>query len=161
MQNIAIYPGSFDPITSGHLSIIKRALKVFDTIIVGVSVNEAKNPLFSMEERLEFVQKAVPHHVIVKPFEGLLVDFCKQEGVTILIRGLRAVSDFDYEFQLALVNRRMNRQVETMFLMTDYQYSYLSSSLVKNMAQYGGNIDGLVPEHVKEALEEKRALQRA
>lgn len=157
MQNIAIYPGSFDPVTNGHLSIVKRALKVFDSLIVGVSVNEAKNPLFTLEERLEFIRKAVPAHVRVKPFEGLLVDFCKQEGVTNLIRGLRAVSDFDYEFQLALVNRRMNRHVETMFLMTDYQYSYLSSSLVKNMARYGGNIDGLVPEHVKEALFAKRA----
>jgi pantetheine-phosphate adenylyltransferase len=155
VQSTAIYPGSFDPITNGHVSIIKRALRIFDTLIVGVSENDPKKPLFSLKERIGFIEKLDIPGVVVKPFHGLLIDFCAQENVHALIRGLRAVSDFDYEFQLALVNRRMNRDIETMFLMTDYKYSYLSSSMIKDMARYGGSIDGLVPDHVKIALQER------
>ncbi len=155
MQKVAIYPGSFDPITNGHISIIKRALKVVDKLIVVVAENSEKNPLFKIEERVKLIADLGIENTHVKSFKGLLVDCAKQENVNIVIRGLRAVSDFDYEFQLALANRRMNRELETVFLMTDYKYSYLSSSMLKDMAKYGGNIEGLVPENVKNKLKER------
>lgn len=155
MRKTAIYPGSFDPITNGHLSIIKRALRIFDKVIIAVSENDPKSPLFSLDERVDLIKRLNLDNVEVIPFKGLLVDLCKKEKANVLIRGLRAVSDFEYELQLALVNRRMSKEVETMFLMTDYKYHYLSSSLVKDMARFSGSIDGLVPEHVKIALQER------
>ena len=153
MSNIAVYPGTFDPITNGHISIIQRGLKVFDKIIIAISENPKKNTLFSLEKRINLIKKANIPKTEVQSFKGLLTDFCTDINVSVIIRGLRAVSDFDYEFQLALANRRMNRNVETVFIMTDYKYSYLSSSLVKDMASYKGNIEGLVPLNVKKALE--------
>jgi len=155
MTKTAVYPGSFDPITNGHISIIKRALRVFDKVIVAVSQSEPKKPFFSIDERCQLIEKLSLKNVEVKPFDGLLVNFCKSHKVHVMVRGLRAVSDFDYEFQLALANRRMERDIESIFLMTDYKYSYLSSSLVKDMAKFDGNIDGLVPEHVKKLLKER------
>lgn len=155
MQSTAIYPGSFDPITNGHVSIIKRALRIFDKVIIAVSENDAKGPLFSLEERVTMVKALNLDRIEVIPFKGLLVDLCVEKDVSVMIRGLRAVSDFEYELQLALANRRMNRDVETIFLMTDYKYSFLSSSMIKDMARYAGSIDGLVPEHVKIALQER------
>ena len=155
MQSTAIYPGSFDPITNGHVSIIKRALRIFDKVVVAVSENDAKGPLFSLEERVTMVQQLGLERVEVIPFKGLLVDLCVEKDVSVMIRGLRAVSDFEYELQLALANRRMNRNIETIFLMTDYKYSFLSSSMIKDMARFAGSIDGLVPEHVKIALQER------
>ena len=155
MQSTAIYPGSFDPITNGHVSIIKRAMRIFDKVIVAVSENETKGPLFSLEERVSMIKTLQLEGVDVIPFKGLLVDLCVEKDVSVMIRGLRAVSDFEYELQLALVNRRMNRDVETIFLMTDYKYSFLSSSMIKDMARFAGSIDGLVPEHVKIALQER------
>ncbi len=155
MQPTAIYPGSFDPITNGHVSIIKRALRIFDKVIIAVSENDAKGPLFSLEERVAMVTALNLDRIEVIPFKGLLVDLCVEKDVSVMIRGLRAVSDFEYELQLALANRRMNRDIETIFLMTDYKYSFLSSSMIKDMARYAGSIDGLVPEHVKIALQER------
>ncbi|OGI09607.1 MAG: pantetheine-phosphate adenylyltransferase [Candidatus Margulisbacteria bacterium GWF2_35_9] len=155
MTKIAVYPGSFDPVTNGHISIIKRALRVFDHLIVAVSQSDPKKPFFTIEERCDFIKSLDLKNVIVKPFDGLLVNFCKTENVQVMVRGLRAVSDFDYEFQLALANRRMDRDIETIFLMTDYKYSYLSSSLIKDMAKFKGNIEGLVPVHVNKALQER------
>ena len=155
MEKIAIYPGSFDPITNGHLSIIKRALKIFDKLIIAVSESAGKNPYFSLQERVQQIKDLNLENLEVISFSGLLVDLCVKNDVHVIIRGLRAVSDFDYEFQLALANRRMNREVETMFLMTDYKYSYLSSTIIKDMARHGGNINGLVPEHVEKLLKER------
>jgi len=155
VQSTAIYPGSFDPITNGHVSIIKRALRIFDKVIVAVSENDAKGPLFSLDERVAMINQLGLDRVDVIPFKGLLVDLCVEKDVSVMIRGLRAVSDFEYELQLALANRRMNRDVETIFLMTDYKYSFLSSSMIKDMARFSGSIDGLVPEHVKIALQER------
>ena len=130
VQSTAIYPGSFDPITNGHVSIIKRALRIFDKVVVAVSENDAKGPLFSLDERVTMVQQLGLERVEVIPFKGLLVDLCVEKDVSVMIRGLRAVSDFEYELQLALANRRMNRNIETIFLMTDYKYSFLSSSMI-------------------------------
>ncbi|MDD5457690.1 MAG: pantetheine-phosphate adenylyltransferase [Candidatus Margulisbacteria bacterium] len=157
MEKVAIYPGSFDPITNGHISIIKRALRIFDRLIVGVSESETKHPIFSMKERVQLISELNIPNLTVKSFKGLLIDFCKKENTQVIIRGLRAVSDFDYEFQLALANRRMDRDIETVFLMTDYKYSYLSSSIVKDMARFNGDITGLVPEHVSMLLKERFA----
>ena len=155
MNKIAIYPGSFDPVTNGHISIIKRALKMFDKLIVGVSENNAKNPFFSLENRVNMIKELSIENLEVTAYSGLLIDHCTSNNINIIIRGLRAVSDFDYEFQLALVNRRMNREIETVFLMTDYKYSFLSSSIIKDMAKYGGNIEGLVPSNVMNILKER------
>jgi len=155
VNKIAIYPGSFDPVTNGHISIIKRALKMFDKLIVGVSENNAKNPFFSLENRVNMIKELSIENLEVTAYSGLLIDHCTSNNINIIIRGLRAVSDFDYEFQLALVNRRMNREIETVFLMTDYKYSFLSSSIIKDMAKYGGNIEGLVPSNVMNILKER------
>ncbi len=155
--SIAVYPGSFDPITNGHLSVIKRAVKIFGSISIAVARNEKKQYLFSDDERLMMVQESVQcyKNVSVELFDGLLVDYCVAHGASVMIRGLRAVSDFDQEFQLTLVNRRLNRDIETVFFMTDYQYSYLSSSLIRNLAALGGDISGLVPPWVRTKMMEK------
>ena len=146
----AVYPGSFDPITNGHLDIIARGAKLFDKVYVAVIINPSKASLFSIEGRIAMLKETTKEfpNVIIDSFDGLLVDYVKKVGASSIIRGLRAVSDFDYEFQMALTNRKMAPDVETIFLMTDYKYSYLSSSIVKQIARFGGEIEGLVPKEI-------------
>jgi pantetheine-phosphate adenylyltransferase len=154
----AVYPGSFDPITSGHLDVIERASRLFDRVIVAVIKNPDKKPRFACAERMAMLKAAARHcrNVTVDSFDGLLVEYVKKKKAHAVVRGLRAVSDFDYEFQMALTNRRMAPGVETVFLMTDYRYSYLSSSFVKQIAGLGGDITGLVPDAVVERLRKKK-----
>ena len=149
-MRVAVYPGSFDPITNGHLDIIERALKVFDKVIVAILINPTKKGLFSVQERVELIKKVTKDidNVEVESFEGLLVDFLEKKETNIIIKGLRAVSDFEYEFQMALMNNKLNSDVETVFMMTSAEYSYLSSSSVKQVAKFGGNINGLVPDEI-------------
>ena len=150
----AIYPGSFDPITNGHLDIIERASKLCDKVIVAVLKNTNKNPMFTLEERVALIEEVVAplNNVTVECFSGLLVDYAKQHNANVIIKGLRAVSDFEYEFQMALMNRKLSPDVETIFLMTSSKNSYLSSSIVKEVAKFGGCIEGLVPENIKQAI---------
>ena len=147
---IALYPGSFDPPTNGHLSIIQRGLKMFDGLIVAVLRNPAKDALFTVEERVDLLRGAVngDHRVQVKTFSGLLVKFAEEERVNTVLRGLRAVSDFEYEFQMANMNRKLAPKVETVFMMTGEDYFYISSQLVREVAMYGGSVKGLVPPNV-------------
>ncbi len=160
-ERLAIYPGSFDPVTNGHMDIIERGLKLFDRIIVAVLINPKKNPLFSVEERLFLLEKSLTHlpTVEVATSEGLLVDFAVQQKAVAILRGMRAVSDFEHEFQMALMNRRLNRQIETVFLMTGLRWIFTSSSIIKEAASFGGKIKELVPEVVFEKLKEKFALK--
>ena len=153
----AIYPGSFDPVTNGHLDVIGRARKLFDEIVVAVAHNDEKQPLFSLEERLALLGDALDKidHVRVAQFDGLLVDFAVAQEANAVIRGLRAVSDFEFEFQMALMNRKLQDSVETIFLMPKEEYTYLSSRLVKEIARLGGNVAGFVPRPVAEALSKK------
>ncbi len=154
---IGVYAGTFDPLTSGHTSIIKRALITFDKIIVAVAKDTGKNTLFTLEERIELVNQSLTNHpnIIVEGFDGLLVEFAKQKKACALVRGLRAVSDFEYELQLALMNRKLCPQIETVFLMASFQWMYISSTIVKSAASLGGNIHGMVPLPVLEALRKK------
>jgi pantetheine-phosphate adenylyltransferase len=157
-ETIAVYPGTFDPITMGHLDIINRGLHLFDKIIVAVAENSSKKPLFGIEERLMMIRASFPDsekRITVDTVEGLLVDYAYTRGAKAIIRGLRAVSDFDYEFQLALMNRRIEREVETVFLMTGFRWIFISSSIIKDAARHGGDVSGLVPDHVCEKLREK------
>lgn len=151
---ICIYPGSFDPVTNGHLDIAERASKFFDKIIVAVLVNKNKNPHFSIEERVDFIKCATKHldNVEVHGFSGLLTDFMKKVGATTIIKGLRAVSDFEYELQMALLNKNQDPNIDTFFMMTNLNYLFLSSSSVKELARFGGNIDGLVPDCIKDKV---------
>ena len=153
-MKIAVYPGSFDPVTNGHVDIIERAAKIFDLVYVAIIVNPEKEPYFGLHDRDAMLKSAVRHikKVKVESFTGLLVDYAKKKKAHAIVRGLRAVSDFDYEFQMALTNLRMCPQIETIFIMTDYKYSYLSSSLVKQIAFLGGNVTGLVPMSVIKKL---------
>ncbi|MFM7187642.1 MAG: pantetheine-phosphate adenylyltransferase [Armatimonadota bacterium] len=153
-QRIAVYPGSFDPVTNGHLDVIRRAAGIFDKVIVGVGRNAGKSPLFSADERVELIQAAVSdiRNVEVESFDGMLVAFAKQHGASVLVKGLRAISDFEYEFQMALANRHLDPSVETMFLMTSAEYQFLSSSIVKEMVRVGGDCSPLVPSVVMDAL---------
>jgi pantetheine-phosphate adenylyltransferase len=153
----AIYPGFFDPITNGHLSIVTRALEIFDKVIIAILHNPQKDPLFSIEERIYMIRHALrdSDHVEIDAFDGLLVDYVVQKKSNIILRGLRALSDFEYEFQMALMNRKLNRKVQSVFLMTDYKWFYTSSTIIKEAASFGGDISGLVPKLVNDKLKEK------
>ena len=157
MEKIAVYPGSFDPITNGHLDIIKRASLIFDKVYVSILINSSKNSAFSLEERLEMIKQVTAEYdnVVVDSFSGLLVNYLKEKNASVIIRGLRAVSDFEYEFQMALMNHKLEKNIETLFMMTSGKYSYLSSSIVKEIAQYGGNLKDLVPDILIEKITEK------
>ncbi|MGV3774222.1 MAG: pantetheine-phosphate adenylyltransferase [Verrucomicrobiales bacterium] len=155
----AVYPGSFDPITNGHLDVIQRAHKLFDRIIVAVAINDEKTPLFTMAKRKEMVKQSVGHlpKVEVDTFTGLLVEYMEKVKGDAVVRGLRAVSDFEFEFQLALMNRKLNERVETIFMMPKETYTFLSSRMVKEIARLGGDISSFVPEHVEKAIKNKFA----
>jgi pantetheine-phosphate adenylyltransferase len=157
MGNLAIYPGTFDPVTNGHLDIIKRGAEIFDRIIVAVASSKNKNPLFTLEERVAMLKTTTAEcrGVLVEPFEGLLVDYARSKGAKVIIRGLRAVSDFEYEFQLALMNRKLNPEIDTFFVMPSYKYVYLNSGLIKEISSMGGDISSLVPEEVFNHLKAK------
>ncbi|MDI6601407.1 MAG: pantetheine-phosphate adenylyltransferase [Thermoanaerobacteraceae bacterium] len=156
-MNIAVYPGSFDPVTYGHLDIIERASSIFDKLIVAVLENSAKKPLFTVEERKDMIKAATMslRNVEVDYFSGLLVDYMKQNDYHIVIKGLRMLSDFEYEFQMALMNKKLNDDIETLFMMTNSKYAYLSSSIVKEIAKFNGDISELVPEYIALRLKEK------
>ncbi len=156
-KKIAVYPGTFDPVTNGHLDLIGRGLRLFDKIIVAIGTNPLKAPLFTLEERMEMIREVIgeTEQVEVTGFDGLLVDFARKCGACAILRGLRAVSDFDYELQRALMNRRLDRDIETVFLMTGFRWIYISSTIVKEAAQFGGSVKGLVPPTVEERLRRK------
>jgi pantetheine-phosphate adenylyltransferase len=158
-----IYPGSFDPLTNGHLDVVQRATKLFDRVIVAVAKNESKHPLFTLEERVDLVGRAVAHlpGVEADSFEGLLIEYVQRCGAQAVVRGLRAVSDFEFEFQLALMNRKLNESIETIFMMPKDTYTFLSSRIVKEIAQLGGDVSPFVPAHVRMALREKLSLTPA
>jgi pantetheine-phosphate adenylyltransferase len=149
-----IYPGSFDPLTNGHLDVIERAIKLFDRVIVAVARNASKQPLFTLEERLDMVARSIGHlqHVEADSFDCLLVDYVKRRSAQAILRGLRAVSDFEFEFQLALMNRKLNEKVETIFMMPKDTYTFLSSRMIKEIAHLGGDVRAFVPPHVRTAL---------
>ena len=149
-----IYPGSFDPLTNGHLDVIERAIKLFDRVIVAVARNASKQPLFTLEERLDMVARSIGHlqHVEADSFDCLLVDYVKRRSAQAILRGLRAVSDFEFEFQLALMNRKLNEKIETIFMMPKDTYTFLSSRMIKEIAHLGGDVRAFVPPHVRTAL---------
>jgi pantetheine-phosphate adenylyltransferase len=157
MNKAAIYAGTFDPITLGHLDVLERAARIFPRVVIGVASNPGKNPLFSSEERVELVKASTAHlsGIEVETFNGLLVDFAESKKVRVIVRGLRAFSDFEYEFQMALTNRKLKSEIETIFLMPKQDYSYVSSSNVREVAQLGGDITQFVPESVQAALAAK------
>ena len=157
MKNMAIYPGSFDPITNGHLSILRRALTIFDSVTIAVAANTMKNTLFTLEERMELIRESTKNDkkVFVDSFHGLLVDYVKRKETNVILRGMRALSDFEYEFQMSLMNRKLRRNIQTIFMMTDYKWLYTSSTIIKEAASYGGTIKGLVPDIVCQKLKEK------
>lgn len=153
-MKIGIYPGSFDPITYGHINIIERASKITDKLIVAILNNNAKTALFNVDDRTQMIKESLKHltNVEVKSFNGLLIDFAKKEGATLIFRGLRAVSDYEYEMQLAHTNKALYPDIETIFLQSDTKHSYLSSSIVKEVASYGGDISEFVPKHVEDRM---------
>ena len=157
----AVYPGSFDPVTNGHIDIITRGLKIFDEIIVLVAHNPEKKSLFSVEERMEMIREVIKEHekdhkrIRVDCASGLLVDYVKNSGANVILKGLRAMSDFEYEFQMTLINRRLNRDIETVFLMTGFRWFFISSSIVKEAASLGGSVKGMVPDIVYQRLQQK------
>ena len=158
----AIYPGSFDPLTNGHLDVIERAIKLFDQVIVAIANNDTKNPLFTLAERRDLVNRSVglPKNVETDTFDGLLVEYVERRSGQAILRGLRAVSDFEFEFQLALMNRKLNERVETIFMVPKDTYTFLSSRIVKEIARLGGDVGAFVPPHVKEALKKKLSKAR-
>ena len=163
-SSVAVFPGSFDPITNGHLDIIRRSLSVFDEVIIAILMNPEKRPLFTVEERVEIIRETYQgeRRVKVDTFSGLLVDYAVSVGASVIVRGLRAISDFEYEFQMALMNRRLDREIQTVFLMTGMRWIYTSSSIIKEAAQFGGDVQGMVPPMVLDRLREKfPALDRS
>ena len=156
-EKSAIYPGFFDPVTNGHLSIVNRALKIFDKLIIAILNNPQKDPLFTIEERIHMIKACLKgkRNIEVDTFDGLLVDYAVNKKSRVVVRGLRALSDFEYEFQMALMNRKLNREVQSIFLMTDYKWFYTSSTIIKEAASFGGDVSGLVPEVVNRKLKEK------
>ena len=160
MPNLAIYPGTFDPITNGHLDLIERGLRIFDHIIVAVAEGSYKNTLFTVAERLEMMRDALgaKPNVTVDSFQGLLVNYVKSQKANVVLRGLRAITDFEYEFQMAMMNRRLEPEIETVFLMTGMRWVFLSSSILKEAAMHGGNIEGMVSELVYKRLRKKYGL---
>ncbi|HHW06658.1 MAG TPA: pantetheine-phosphate adenylyltransferase [Clostridia bacterium] len=162
-MRVAVYPGTFDPITNGHLDILERAVHLFDRVIVAIAVENYKDTLFSLEERRQLVESACKNlpRTEVRVFDGLLMEFVEAVEARAIIRGLRAVSDFEYEMQMAMMNKRLNNQVETVFLMSATKYSFLSSSIIKQVALLDGSVKGLVPQEVEEALKQKYAMRAA
>jgi len=160
--SIAVYPGTFDPITMGHFDIIDRALNLFDKVIVAVAVNSSKDPVFSLEERIKMIEDSFKGHkrIQVSSVSGLLVNYAYQQNAKAIVRGIRAVSDFDYEFQLALMNRKLKREVESVFLMPGFRWIFISSSIIKDAARNGGDVSDLVPPHVNEMLINKFSLPK-
>ena len=156
-KRVAIYPGTFDPITNGHLSVVNRALKIFDKLVIAILTNPGKKPLFTLEERIYMIKESVRNgaNIEVDTFDGLLVDYAVQKKTNVIVRGLRALSDFEYEFQTALMNRKLNRDVQSIFLMTDYKWFYTSSTIIKEAASFNGDVSGLVPEVVNQKLKQK------
>ena len=156
-KKVAIYPGTFDPITNGHLSILSRALKIFDKLIIAILNNPHKAPLFTLDERISMIKEVLKNkpNVEIDYFDGLLVDYAVKKKSNAIVRGLRALSDFEYEFQMALMNRKLNRDVQSIFLMTDYKWFYISSTIIKEAASLNGDIGGLVPPLVCRKLKEK------
>ena len=163
MSTLAVYPGSFDPLTNGHVDIISRGARLFDRIVVAILVNAEKAPLFSMDERVEITREVFRKtpNVEVDTFDGLLVDYVARRKAQVIVRGLRAVSDFEFEFQMALMNRRLNEKIETVFMMPAEQYTYISSRLIKEVFALGGRVHGLVPEIVEERLRGKGLARKA
>ena len=154
----ALYPGSFDPVTRGHMDLVERALRLFDSVTVAVAVNRAKQALLPIEERVELLRAVLPKNVEVTTFQGLVVDYCKREGFGAILRGLRTVSDFEYEYQMALTNRHLNQDVETVFVMPSARYSYVSSSLIKDIVRHGGDVGAFLVPVVEERL--RRRLEK-
>ncbi|PIV66293.1 MAG: pantetheine-phosphate adenylyltransferase [Nitrospirae bacterium CG01_land_8_20_14_3_00_44_22] len=157
MKRIAIYPGTFDPITNGHIDLVQRGLRIFDKVIIAITTAQKKQPLFTADERIDLIKNALKgfKNVSVDSFNGLLIEYAKSKNGTTVIRGLRAVSDFEYEFQMALMNRRLAVAIETVFMMPSEEYSFLTSTIVKEVASFGGSVKGLVPEAVEKALRRK------
>ena len=162
MGTLAVYPGSFDPLTNGHVDIISRGARLFDRIIVAILVNAEKSPLFSMDERVEITRSVFQTHpnVEVDTFDGLLVDYVERRHAQVIVRGLRAVSDFEFEFQMALMNQRLKPKIETVFMMPAEQYTYISSRLIKEVVSLGGRVSGLVPDIVETRLRDKIAVRQ-
>ncbi|MEC4686497.1 MAG: pantetheine-phosphate adenylyltransferase [Nitrospirota bacterium] len=156
MKRIAICPGTFDPITNGHIDIVMRSLSIFDEIVVAVAPNPKKTPLFEVEDRMDLIRESFKtlERVTIESFDGLLVNYVKQKGGVAIVRGLRAISDFEYELQMALMNRRLDSGIETVFMMPSEEYSFLTSTMIKEIASFGGSVKGLVPEIVEKALSE-------
>jgi len=157
MKHIAVYPGTFDPVTNGHIDLLERSLRIFDEVIVAVAENPKKTPLFSLEERITLFRavSARFQNVVIEGFDGLLVDYVRKKKAVAIIRGLRAVSDFEYEMQMALMNRRLDNNIETVFMMPNEAYSFITSTIVKEAASYGGDVSSLVPVAVVEKLKKK------
>lgn len=157
MKRVAIYPGSFDPVTNGHLDILKRGLRLFDIIIVAILHNPGKEELFTVKERVGMLEESTRNleHIEIDTFDGLLVDYAAKKNAHAILRGMRAVSDFEYEFQMALMNRRLNRDIQTVFLMTGLRWIFTSSSIIKEAARFGGDINGMVPQVVLKKLKKK------
>jgi pantetheine-phosphate adenylyltransferase len=157
VRKVAVYPGSFDPLTNGHVDIIKRGIRVFDEIVILIAYNSSKSSLFTVEERIEMINETISdiEGVRVDSDSGLLVDYLKRTGANIILRGMRALSDFEYEFQMALMNRRQARDIETVFLMSGFRWFYTSSQIIKSVASIGGSVKGLVPDNIHKRLMEK------